>query len=197
MKKAIVSIILSAFFFTVNAQLSVGPRIGVNNSMAKFSSSGFKVDPITLGLYAGAFVNYQFAKSIGAQLEICYSAEGIKYKETGSPTVYTVHLDYINIPLLVQYKTKGGFYLETGPQMGLLQTANQTDNGSTESIKDNISSNKFSWCFGLGTHIAKKLGIGIRYAAGISDVNKKTIGAGTIKDNVLSLGLSYAFHVGK
>jgi len=197
MKKAIVSIIFSAIFITVNAQISVGPRIGVNNSMAKFSSSGYKVDPLSPGLYAGAFVNYEFAKSIGAQIEFFYSGEGTKYKEVGSPTVYTVNLGYFNIPLLVQFKTKGGFYLETGPQMGMLLSANQTDNGSTKSIKDNISSNKFSWCFGLGAHIAKKLGIGIRYAAGLSDVNKNSIGAGTIKDNVLSLGLSYAFHVGK
>lgn len=142
-------------------------------------------------------MNYRFAKSISAQIEFFYSWDGTKYKEVGSPAIYKVDLGYLNIPLLVQFRTKGGFYLETGPQMGVLLSANQTDNGSTKNIKDNINSNKFSCCFGLGGHIAKNLGIGLRYAAGLSDVNKETIGAGTIKDNVLSLGFSYALHIGK
>jgi len=51
MKKAIVSVIHLVFFFTVNAQVSVGPRIGLNNSMAKFSSSAYKVGPLSPGLY--------------------------------------------------------------------------------------------------------------------------------------------------
>lgn len=197
MKKIIVSIIQSAIFFTVNAQFSIGPRAGVNISMAKFSTSDAKVDPIVPGFYGGAFANYQFAKDFAAQLEFFYSGEGTKYKITGSPTVYTVNLGYFNVPLLVQFKTKGGFYLETGPQMGFLLSANETYSGTSKSVKDNINSNKFSWCFGLGYQFAKKLGIDLRYADGFSNVNKVSIDAGTIKDNVLSLGLSYAFHVGK
>lgn len=197
MKKIIVSIILLFIFFTVNAQLSVGPRLGVNNSMAKFSASDATVDPIVLTFYGGAFANYQFAKNFAAEVELFYSGEGTKYKIKGSPTVYTVNLGYFDVPLLVQFKAGGGFYLETGPQMGFLLSANETDNGSTVSVKDNISSSKFSWCFGLGYQFAKKLGINLRYAAGFSDINKISVDAGTIKDNVLSLGLSYAFHVGK
>lgn len=197
MKKFIVSIILSVIFFTVNAQLSVGPRVGVNNSMAKFSGSDVKVDPLAPGFYVGAFANYQFAKNFAAQIEFSYSEEGTKYKEVGYPTVYTVNIGYLNIPLLVRFKTHGGFYLETGPQMGLRLSANESVNGNKESDKNEISSNKFSWCFGLGFQIAKKLGIGLRYAAGLSNVNTASVTDGNIKDNVLSLGLSYSFHVGK
>lgn len=197
MKKIIVSIILLFIFFTVNAQLSVGPRLGINNSMANFSASDIKVDPVVPGFYGGAFANYHFAKNFAAEVELFYSGEGAKYKIKGSPTVYTVKLGYFDVPLLVQFKTRGGFYLETGPQMGFLLSANETDNGITESIKDDISPSKFSWCFGLGKQFAKKLGIDIRYAAGFSDINKNSVSGGTIKDNVLSLGLSYAFHVGR
>ncbi|MEO6838561.1 MAG: porin family protein [Ginsengibacter sp.] len=197
MKKFFVSIIMSVIFFTVNAQLSVGPRAGVNISMAKFSASDVVVDPIVPAFYGGAFANYQFAKNFAAEVELFYSGEGTKYKIKGSPTVYTANFGYFNVPLLVQFKAKGGFFLETGPQMGFLLSANETDNGSTESIKDDISSSKFSWCFGLGKQFSKKLGLDLRYAAGFSNINKISVSGGNIKDNVLSLGLSYSFHVGK
>ena len=195
MKKITTAIVFSALFFTVKAQVSFGPKAGLNISMVKFNSPTVTVTPAYPSFYAGGFVNYSFTRNIAAQVELFFSGEGTKYKNKGNSTVFTDKLSYLNLPILVRYNT-GGFYLETGPQLGFLLSASQTDNGTSQSIKNNINATKFSWCFGLGYQFMKTAGIGIRYAAGLSNINKNSSGT-NVKGSVISLGLSYAIHLKK
>jgi hypothetical protein len=193
MKKIIGVMALSILFFTTKAQVSVGLRAGVNNSFASVSDQNIKTDPLALGFYAGALLNDRVAKLIAVQVELFYSEEGSKFKQKGNPTVYTDKIGYLNIPVLFQFKARGGFYLETGPQIGFLLSANESSSGVSQSIKSDVNSSKFSWCFGLGQVIAKRVGIGVRYAVGLSDINNNSNSDGSVKDGVLSLGLSYLF----
>jgi hypothetical protein len=195
MKKFLIGIALSTLAFTVNAQVSFGPKAGLNISLVMQSPKNPQVviDPIKAAFNAGGFVNYKFADQLAGQIELFYSGEGAKFKNKGNPTVYTNSVGYLNIPLLFKYASKGGFYAETGPQLGFLLSASQTSNstsGSTD-IKSSFNSTKFSWCLGIGYLRSKGLGFGLRYAAGLSDLNKVTTG-GTIKGSVLSLSLYYA-----
>jgi hypothetical protein len=193
MKKIIGLLMLLSLFFISHAQISLGLKAGLNNNLARTSDAQVTIDPLSPGFYAGALVNDMLADHIALQVELFYSEEGSKFKQKGNPTVYTDKIGYFNIPVLFQFRTHGGFYLETGPQLGFLLSASQSVSGSSESIKSGVNGTKFSWCFGLGQVIAKKVGIGIRYAVGLSDVNKDSQNGGSVKDGVLSIGLSYMF----
>jgi hypothetical protein len=194
MKKIMYSVLLCAVCATAGAQVSFGPKIGINNSLASTTNTNIKVDPLYIALYAGGFLNYKFAGNFALQVEGLYSGEGAKFKVKGNPTVYTDKLSYFNVPLLVQLVTHGGFYLETGPQIGFLLSANQSANGATKSISGNLNSTAFRWDFGLGFLISHKVGIGLRYSQGLANINKPVSTSDNIKNNVVSLGLSYSFH---
>jgi hypothetical protein len=194
MKKFITGFFLATLFFAANAQVSFGPKAGANFSIVSYNTSNIKVDPLVVAFNAGAFFNYKFAKQLAVQAELFYSGEGSKYKIVGSPTVYTDKFGYMNIPVLLQFVSNGGFFLETGPQLGFLMSATESSEGTSTDVKSYVNSTKFSWCFGIGKLFAKKLGIDIRYAAGLSNLNKANDGS-TIKGSILSIGLLYAIHV--
>jgi hypothetical protein len=193
MKKFIGAIVLFLLFFSANAQHAIGIKAGANDNLASVSDATIKTDPLSPGFYAGTFFNDMIAKQLALQVELVYSGEGTKFKQKGNATVYTDKIGYLNIPVLIQFKTAGGFYLETGPQLGFLLSASESFSGSSTNIKSDVSSTKFSWCFGLGQVIAKTVGIGFRYAAGLSNINKDSGSSGSIKDGVVSIGLSYWF----
>jgi len=192
MKKLFIGIVLSTLFVAANAQVSFGPKVGLNVSMATTNAANVVINPITPFFNAGAFFNYKFANQFAGQIELFYSGEGTKFKNKGNPTVYTDNISYLNIPLLFQLVTAGGFYVQTGPQMGFLLSATSSTNGISTDIKSSLNSTKFSWDIGIGTEISHKLGIDLRYAAGLSNINNGS--TNTFKDNVLSIGLFYAFH---
>ena len=192
MKKFLTLIILFHIVYTVNAQVSFGPKAGLNVALTSSNNPNIRLDPITVLFNGGAFVNDKFAQQFAGQVELFYSGEGAKYKNKGNATVFTNSLGYLNIPLLFQFVSKGGFFVQTGPQLGFLLSATASGGGNSEDIKSEVNSTKFSWCFGIGQEIAHKLGVDLRYAAGLSKINSTS----TYTDNssVLSIGLFYALH---
>jgi hypothetical protein len=195
MKKLLAGIVLSTLFFTANAQFSFGPKVGVNLNTATTTYTGVTIDPITANFNIGAFGSYKFSNNFAGQIEAFYSGEGVKYKYKGNPIVFTDKIGYLNIPLLIKYVSSGSFFAETGPQLGFVLSATESEADSTGSIniKSDINSTKFSWVIGLGFEFAHAVGLDIRYAAGLSAINANTTG-GTNKGSVLSVGLYYAIH---
>ena len=68
------------------------------------------------------------------------------------------------MPVLLKFRSAGGFYLEAGPQIGF-KTGNS--NASVDSLAKNTD---FSIAGGIGYHIKIGVGIGARYTAGHSKV---------------------------
>lgn len=76
-----------------------------------------------LGLLGHIHLNSQWA----VQPELVYSSQGAKSAGTEQK------LDYINVPLLLQYMFDNGFRLQAGPQLGLLVRAdNKNDLNSID-----------------------------------------------------------------
>ncbi len=192
---------LSLFTMAAKAQLSYGLKAGVNVAEEHFSSDQFTTSS-HLAFNGGAFLNYQTKIPVSLQLELFYSSEGTKETSKSSGTKGTIREGYLNIPLLAQYKTPFGVYVETGPQLGFLLTSKE-DFGTTtnDDIKKYYNSTDFSWCFGAGYELltgpAKGLGLNVRYAPGLTTINKEAVGGGKLKNNVLSIDLTYRFSVGK
>ncbi|MBN8853047.1 MAG: PorT family protein [Sphingobacteriales bacterium] len=164
--------------------------------------------PITT-FTGGAFASVLFGKKWSLQPEVVYSLQGA----TGRPeqdyyvtATEDYRLSYLNVPVLVKYKLPQAFFVETGPQVGLLLSGkiNETLVGSVNSvhydIKRQLKSTDLSWAVGLGYCSPFNLGFDARYNLGLENVNQATSGsstapipAGTLKNSMFQLGVFYIF----
>lgn len=85
-------------------------------------------------------------------------------------------LYYMNIPILYQFKSKGGFYLEGGIQAGILLSAKQevTDSNGADA-KDNFKTFEFSVPVGIGYWFNERLSVGVRTINGLTNMNSTKV----------------------
>ncbi len=83
---------------------------------------------------------------------------------------------FVNLPVLGQLNLGSGFFIQSGPQFGIILGAQQKiDNVGSSSIKDQLKSLNFSWAFGTGYRLANSpLGFNLRYNLGFSNINANT-----------------------
>jgi hypothetical protein len=170
------------------ANLKIGDFETVNNYHTRTS--------FHLGSLAHIHLNQQLA----LQPELFFSGQGTKYKSNYQmddvPDVaYDWHLNYLNVPVLLQYLPCKGFRVETGPQVGLLLSAKSKDKYDEQDIKENLKGGDFSWVFGAGYATKLGLGMDIRYNLGVADINKNLVLSA--KNKVFQIGLFYLFKENK
>lgn len=198
MKKVFSLLLATSVFLSSQAQLSFGAKAGINIAKEKYSSSVYTTGSHVF-FCGGVFANYGFARNMAGRIEFLYSQEGTteKYISSGTTVVSgTTTITRLNIPLLFQYKLPLGFYAETGPQFGLLLSAKGRYTNGDFDFKSNTKSLLVSWCVGAGYQLSQYvpgLGIGARYAPGLSATNKGTVNASSIKSSVINISVFYAF----
>ncbi len=188
MKKAI--IFVASLFLLINAKsqdVHFGVKGGVNVSQLHFKdniSSESKV-----GIHLGVLAHiHTSSKTWAIQPELLYSMEGAKNVDNSG---IDYNLNYINVPVLLQYMFENGFRLEGGPQIGFLLSANTKGNGVTVDDKG-YKSTAFSIPLGVGYLTSSGWGLDARYVFGLSDINDLHNGE-TIQSNVFQLGIFYQF----
>jgi hypothetical protein len=189
-------LLLTGFVFCIYAaksQVKFGIKGGIN--ISNFNSS-----QLSYGSYLqsrtdfnlGIMLSVPISPVFIVQPEMVYSRQGADYtfnpdpqNNEGSQLKY----DYLNFPVLIKYQSPKGFFIETGPQVGLLLSAVELDAVSSSNTVD------FSWSLGVGYQIPKiHLGVDARYNLGLTEVNSKyyyTVGA--LKNSVYQFGVFYFF----
>ncbi|MGZ8554040.1 MAG: porin family protein [Chitinophagaceae bacterium] len=138
------------------------------------------------GLHVGGLAHIHLSKNFALQPELVFSMQGGERADDRK-----LKLNYINIPLLVQYMTDNGFRLQTGPQLGLLVSAKTELNDVEVDWKDNFNTTDFSWTFGAGYLFPSGFGLDARYNLGISDIWEAS--DAEIKNSVFQFGVFYQF----
>src|SRR6476660_7768180 len=92
-----------------NAQLKLGLKGGVNISTFK----GLDNAESLTAYHAGGLLRWQFTH-LALQPELLYSAQGATINKNGIATDYK--LDYITIPVMLQWQFGGSLYIEGGFQ---------------------------------------------------------------------------------
>ena len=174
-------VLMTAFLITgaVSAQninspkghINIGIKGGANfyninndNNITYDSKIGFN-----LGLLGHIHVANHFA----LQPEIQYSTQGAKY--TNDFGANKINLDYINVPVLLQYMWDNGFRLQAGPQAGILVSAKSKNNDNTVDIKNNFKPLDLGVSFGASyIHPSTGVGIDARYNLGLSNINENS-----------------------
>lgn len=184
MKKLLFSVVCVTFFVAAKAQISFGPKAGINFStiVGQGEVNGYKPKA---GLYIGGQASVPVNDKFSVQPEVYFSMQGGIWKEKGEDAGKS-KMSYLNIPVLAKYKHASGFFAETGPQLGILLSAYDIwDDGYKDNVKKYVKKTDFSWGIGVGYQSAYGIGINARYNIGISKYYEKE------KNRVFQLGLFY------
>lgn len=173
---------------TPKGHVSIGIKGGVNlynihnDNDTKYDSK--------VGYNFGLLGHIHLNKSFAIQPELVYSVQGAKYMVNNATTNY--NLNYINVPVLIQYMFDNGLRLQAGPQLGLLISAKSKTSSTTIDNKENVKPIDLALSIGAGYIFPPTgLGIDLRYNHGLSNIND--IGAVTSTNRGLQLGLFYIF----
>ncbi len=167
MKKILFIITALAISISIIAQVNIGVKAGLNKYALTGDDQSYKT-----ALHFGAFAQIPLKAILVVQPELLFSAEGNGFEENGIKSEQ--HLNYVNIPLMLKVKTKGGFYAEAGPQLGFLMAAKNKETGSpSEDIKKFFKGSNLSFCAGMGYQFKMGLGVGARYNFGLSNLLKQ------------------------
>jgi len=185
MKKVLFVAVIAIFsLVSVNAQTSFGAKAGLNVA----NLIGDVTDNESLiGFNAGLFVEIPLADSFYIQPELMYSTQGAKFD---FPIIGStdLKLNYINLPIMFKYDVANRFYLEAGPQVGFLVSAELDD----LDVKDSYESTDFGANFGLSYGFTEKLFAQARYNIGLSNIEKDN-GNDKVSNAVMSFSLGYKF----
>src|SRR4051812_30755406 len=139
----------------VNAQVKVqsGIKGGVNFS----SVTNLKGDERVTG-HGGIFVNTMLNSHWSIQPELLYSAQGQKFNDQNSDD-NALALDYVQLPVMLQYHPVSNLYVEAGPQVGLLVNAKteSPNDADKADVKDNYKKADFGVNVGLGVNVTKTI----------------------------------------
>jgi hypothetical protein len=190
MKKLALVLFAGISFATAHAQVQFGVKGGFNFATQTGSDAGNS--KTMLNFNAGAFLRLGVSPGFGVQPELVFSGQGANYDVANGTAHY--HANYMNIPVLAKWSFPMGPFIETGPQLGFLLSANQSLNGNSTNDKNFYNTTDFAWVFGVGFHIPRSpVGIDLRYNVGIANVeDRNTTGSnGSLRNDVLQLDLHY------
>jgi len=176
MKSLILSSILALFFFSFsNAQgFGVGVKVGTN--INKLQGQSFK-EEFTYGYSAGAYADIKLGNKWSIQPEVLFNQVSAdtsdKFSDLvdfNSGKVSKIKLNYISIPLLLNYNISKGISLQAGPQYGILMSQ---DRDLLQDGKEAFKKGDFSMLAGLQLKFASIRLYG-RYAVGLNNISDVT-----------------------
>lgn len=147
----------------------LGIKGGINIANQNISATGFSPETTSqIGFHGGVFTVLMFTDKMGIQPELLYSTGGSEVDIAGD--VYSEKLSYIIIPVLFRYNINDMLSLHAGPQFGFLMSAEEEFDGDTEDIKDDFKGSDIAASFGIEVDLPIKLGLGARYALGLTNI---------------------------
>jgi hypothetical protein len=202
MKKTLLFTIGITLATLSRAQVTFGVKAGANLSgvQGKDAPGTSAMVGFHAGLQAGIPLKAQLPNGdLSLQPELFYSTEGAKVPTESQgdgdqifETTAKAHLNYIDLPILLQYRHPSGFLIQSGPQLGYLLSAKLKADGASTDIKDEFKKTNLSWVLGVGYAIHEgKIGFNLRYNFGFTKLAKPVDGqpSGKAFGRVLQAGV--------
>ena len=173
--------------------------------------------------FGGLYANIKLSEKLFVQPELLYSIQGAKstpeYDTFGGEGVTDmderIKLDYLNIPIMLQYAVAKNVCLEIGPQVGiLLNSEAELDATITTGVgisheKETFDLKDYANTLDLGLNLGgvytmdNGLNFTLRYSLGLTSIGDKDAkksftyhpptDIADTKNSVLSLGVGYSF----
>lgn len=173
--KTKLSVLIACVFFTqaAMAQLNLGFKAGAN--ITKVEGKAFK-DEFKYGYHIGGFAEIGLGDKLSIQPEVLFNQYQTRV-DTSFKNIYQnalnfnetkdVKLNYLSIPLVLNYKLGNVLSLQAGPQYGILLDQDKT---LLENGKEAFSKGDFSLLGGAQIKLSKIRLTG-RYFVGLSNIN--------------------------
>ncbi len=174
MKTKLIPFIAALFFAQASmAQFNIGIKAGAN--ITKIDGKSFK-DEFRYGYHLGGFAEIGLGEKLSLQPEVLFNQFQTRV-DTSFEAVYqdavnfgderSVKLNYLSVPLLLNYELGNALTLQAGPQFGILlnQEKNLVENG-----KEAFSKGDLSMLGGATINISKLRFTG-RYMIGLNNIN--------------------------
>lgn len=195
-------IVISGFAFSQQ----FGLKVGLNVSDINNGASGTDMKAKT-GLYVGVTATIPVSDEFSVQPELIYNQLGAKtnlYDFGGiiGNVSTTTKLDYISLPVMLQYNFPSNFYLELGPEFSYMVSAKQglstsIISPSTDINMDYLNRLNVGAGFGAGYNLNKNIGISARYTLGLTGLGKNgnvtDYFLDSAKNNNLQVGVNFKF----
>jgi hypothetical protein len=153
------------------AQFTLGVKAGAN--IFKVDGKSFK-DEFNYGYHLGGFANFGIGGRFSLQPEVLFSQYQTK-TDTSFSNIYenalsnagNVKLNYLSIPLLLNYKLGSLISLQAGPMFSILMDQNK---GLVENGQDAFKKGDFSMLGGAQLSLGK-IKLNGRYSIGLNNIN--------------------------
>ncbi len=193
MKIKILAILIMLFSFSsaYSQSLSAGIKIGAN--LNKITGQSFN-DQFSFGYQAGAFVNVGLGQKWSIEPELLFTQTNVDtssqfstvYKNISFNTVNHIKLNYLNIPVLLQYKLSPMLALQVGPQFGILM---QTDKNLLQNSQNAFKHGDLSILAGLQIKVTRFVIYG-RYVIGVNNISNIPV-QDSWKNQAIQIGVGY------
>ena len=188
MKKISIFVLALVASATLFAQ---GPKYGIKAGLNLSRLTGPVDTDWRPGFHAGFLSHIHVTPAFSLQPEVVYSSQGAKYPYNENQDLKR-KLDYINIPVLLQYNFDNGFRLQGGPQIGFLVSAkDKVGDVTLNSSTDPYKTIDFSIPLGISYLSYSGLGVDARYNLGITNVIDGS--PANVRNSVIQLGVFYLF----
>lgn len=158
--------------WSASNDVKFGIRGGYNISNLNFEAQPLGGNKHRNSIYLGFLANVGLSRTWSILPEIQFSAEGANTE--------TLHLDYIQIPVLLRFRLSKKFYLGAGPQAGW----------KVQKSNDNLKHLAYSAVVGANYKISYTIFADIRYNYGLRNVFDESFGF-VGKNRTIQLGLGY------
>lgn len=173
---------ISAFAKAQSLDTHFGVKAGLNIASMDVKD-GVDFDS-KAGLNIGALAHVHLSPHFAVQPEVTYSQQGGK---DGSDQW---KINYVNVPVLLQYMAGNGFRIQTGPQLGI-RASSKIKSGDVEVENHDVNTLDFAWAVGASYITSANVGLDARYDVGLTNVNDAA--SPEVRNRVFQVGLFYQF----
>lgn len=164
--KVVILIVISVVCMSIVKAQEFGGGVIAGVSSSQLSGDhlgGFN----KLGLLLGVYTNRSLSRKLNVKMELNYIEKGSRNPENNLTGAHEYSLNYIEIPVLLQYQAQSNIKIESGLYLGVLmkEVESYADGVIVEGNNpSNGSFNKtdFGFCIGLDYSISNSLSINSR-----------------------------------
>lgn len=163
------------FLIIISAAQAQHVNIGIKGGLNGYTIAGDNSsnNDTRYSFHIGLLGHIHLNKEFALQPEIYYSSQGTKY--TIGSTETNLKLNYVNLPLLLQYMFDNGFRIQAGPQLGILASAKSEIGSTVFDVKSNFKDTDVAVAVGMSyVKPSTSLGFDIRYNHGLTNINQNT-----------------------
>lgn len=196
MKKILfVLVLMLSAGIIANAQFKFGLKAAAN-----FATTNGEGDKMKIGFSGGVLGQVKFNEKWALQPELLFNMQGPKSSQyvSGYKVDAKYNLAYVAIPVMVQLYIVDGFFVEAGPQLGILVSAKlKASSGSASAsvdVKDGFETIEGALNMGAGYELQNiPLGFFARSSVGLTSVTKNGYGDPDLRQLSFQLGAFVKF----